>query len=96
MSSEDWRALWQHMRTPVFAFAALLVLLGINGTLGEFVPFPNVWMIEAAVAVTMVLVVLAFTMELLDEPPILPLFTFISFFWVAILFSLTLLDYLTR
>jgi cytochrome c oxidase subunit 4 len=96
MSREDWRTLRHHMRTPVLAFIALLALLGINGALGVFVPFQNVWAVEAAIAVTMVLIVLAFTMELVEEPPVLPLFTLISFFWVAILFSLTLLDYLTR
>ena len=44
----------------------------------------------------MVLVVLIFSMELIHEPPLMRLFSAISFFWVAILFSMTLLDYLTR
>ena len=96
MSSDDWRTLRHHMCTPLRAFVALLVLLGINVVLGVFVPFAKVWTVEAAIAVTMVLIVLAFTMELVEEPPLLPLFTLISFFWVAILFAMTLLDYLTR
>ena len=99
MTREDWRTLWHHMRMPVFAFVALILLLAINVVFGIFLPFrrfPHVWTVEAAIAVTMVLIVLIFSMELIREPPLMGLFSAMSFFWVAALFSMTLLDYLTR
>lgn len=99
MTREDRRTLWHHMRMPVFAFVALILLLAVNVAFGIFLPshrFPDIWVAEAAIAVTMVLVVLIFSMELIREPPLMRLFSAISFFWVGILFSMTLLDYLTR
>lgn len=99
MTREDRSTLWHHMRMPVLAFVALILLLAVNVVLGIFLPFrrfPHVWTAEAAIAVTMVLIVLIFSMELIREPPLMRLFSAMSFFWVAILFAMTLLDYLTR
>jgi cytochrome c oxidase subunit 4 len=98
MTREDWHTIRHHMRTPVLSFVALLLLLGVNVLLGVYAPFRfrNVWIVEAGVALTMVLIVLLVSMELLKEPPVIRLFSGVGFYWLLILFSLTLLDYLTR
>ena len=44
----------------------------------------------------MVAIVILFAMEALKDPPITRLFAAIGFFWVAILFALTMVDYATR
>ena len=97
MSDADKRVLWHHMRTPAYCFAALLVLLGVNVLTGALLPYTQVaWKIEAGATALMVLTVLLFSMEVLREPPLLRVFASIGFFWVGILFALTLVDYLTR
>ncbi len=84
------------MRTPLLSFVALMMLLATNVTLGAALPFRAVWMIEALVVVCMVLIVLLVSMELLHEPPLIRLFSALGFFWVCIMFGMTLLDYLSR
>lgn len=86
----------RRMRVPVLAFAGLLGLLAVNVTLGVLMPFPSVWMVELAVAVAMIVVVLLLSMEILHEPPLMRLFSVLGFCWVGILFTMTLIDYLTR
>ena len=44
----------------------------------------------------LVLTVLLVSMEVLQEPPLMRLFAALGFFWVAIMFSMTLVDYLSR
>ncbi len=85
-----------HMRVPFIASLALLALLGINVLLGLLVPFAGAGYVEMAVATVMVCIVLLFTMEVLDDPPLIRLFSVLGFFWVAILFGLTAADYLSR
>ena len=96
MTREDRRTLLRHMRTPLLSFVALLTLLAINVTLGALLPFRAVWMVEAAVTACMVAIVLIVSMELLHEPPLVRLFSVLGFFWVCILFGMTLTDYLAR
>jgi cytochrome c oxidase subunit 4 len=84
------------MRTPFLTLVALLLLLAVNVLLGAWLPFRQVWIIEAAVTLAMVTTVLVASMELPQEPPIIRFFALIGFFWVAIMFTMTLLDYLTR
>ncbi len=96
MTDAERRLLWRQMRTPVLSFVALLVLLGINVALGALLPFRQAWVLECAVTVCMVLVVLLFSMEVLTEPPLLRVFSFLGFFWVAIMFAMTSVDYLSR
>lgn len=86
----------RRMKVPVFAFAGLLILLAVNVALGVLMPFPSVWIVELAVAVAMIVVVLLFSMEILHEPPLMRLFSLLGFCWVGILFTMTLIDYLTR
>ena len=96
MTPESRSDFIRRMTVPVLAFAGLLLLLAVNVTLGVLMPFPNVWMIELAVAVAMIVVVLLFSMEILHEPPLMRLFSVLGFCWVGILFTMTLIDYLTR
>ena len=83
------------MRVPVLAFAALLGLLGGNLLLGQFA-FPGAGYFEAALSGVMVLLLLFFSMELIREPPVIRFFGVAGFLWVAIMFVMTLTDYLTR
>ena len=96
MTDADKRILWHHMRTPALTFAALLLLLGVNVLLGALLPFHQVWMVEAAVATIMAGIVLLVSMEVLHEPPLMRFFSLLGFFWVAILFGMVLVDYLSR
>ncbi len=96
LSQEDKRVLRERLRTPLVTLAALLLLLGMNVVLGVWLPFRQVWMVEAAVTLAMVAIVLWASMELPQEPPIIRFFALVGFFWVAILFTMTLVDYLTR
>lgn len=96
LSDEAERTLWHHMRTPAYTFVALLVMLGGIVLLGAILPFPSAWMVEAALAVTMVVTVLLFSMEVVKEPPMMRVFAAMGFFWVLILLGMTVIDYLTR
>ncbi len=96
MTEQDKQVLWQRMRTPVRSFAAMLVLLGIIVLCGATLPVRWIWMVEALATLTMVVIVLAVSMEVTHEPPLIRVFAVIGFFWVAILFGMTLVDYLFR
>jgi cytochrome c oxidase subunit 4 len=77
----------------------MLVLLGllcVNVVLGIFFIAGHVWIIEVLVAATMVAIVIVVAMEAHKDPPTTRLISAAGFFWVAILFSLTMLDYVTR
>ncbi len=85
-----------HLRTPFFTMLALLILLAINVLLGIFFIGSRVWIVEVFIAVAMVAIVITVAMEAHKEPPIIRLFSGLGFFWVAILFALTMVDYATR
>ena len=84
------------MRVPAISFAVLMALLAINVLLGATIPFEKVWILETVVLATMVVVVLLFSMEVIKEPPLIRLYAVLGFCWVSILFTMTLIDYLTR
>ena len=87
----------RHLRMPFLASIALLTLLGVNVCLGFLAPdWPWSWMVEMLVATSMVAIVILFSMEVIEQPPIVRLFSGLGFFWVMILFGLTLVDYTTR
>jgi cytochrome c oxidase subunit 4 len=96
LSSDDKRTLRRELRTPALTLVALLTLLASIVLLGVWLPFRQAWIIEAALTLAMVLTVLLSSMEFMTEPPIIRFFSLVGFFWVAILFSMTLVDYLTR
>jgi cytochrome c oxidase subunit IV len=90
------QTLWPHMRVPTITFVTLMVLLGGIVLLGATLPFPSAWILEAALAAAMVVVVLLFSMELLREPPLMRVLAAVGFVWVTILMGITVIDYLTR
>ena len=96
LSPEDKRLLRSRLGKPLRTLVILLLLLGLIVLLGAWLPFKQAWMLEFAATVTMVLTVLVVSMELLQEPPIIRFFAIVGFFWVLILFTMTLVDYLTR
>ena len=75
---------------------ALLALLGVNVVLGIFFITGHAWIVEVLIATTMVATVIIVAMEAHKEPPLIRLFAGLGFFWVAILFALTMMDYATR
>ena len=89
-------ALKQGLRRPFQGTVVLLVLLTVNLVLGFTVPFAAAGYVEIGIAAVMVVVVLLLSMELGHESPIVRLFACLSFFWLAILFGMTMQDYLTR
>ena len=96
MSRDDWQILWRRMRPAVLSFVLLIGLLSVNVILGATLAFTWAYIIEAVVVVGMVLKVLLVSMEVLHEPPLMRLFAGLGFFWVAIMFTMTLVDYLSR
>ena len=86
----------RRLKTPLFTLIALLAMLGVNVLLGSFFIAGRVWIVEVFIAVAMVATVMFFAMEIWKEPPIVRLFSGIGFFWVAILFALTMMDYANR
>ena len=96
MTSDEKRDLWRHMREPVITFAVLLAFLAINVTIGWLQPFAAVWAVEAVIMVLMIATVLLFSMEVIEEPSLVKFFSVLGFIWVAILFGMTLIDYVTR
>jgi cytochrome c oxidase subunit 4 len=96
LTPEQRRRILARMQVPLLSFVALLALLGINVLFGATNPFPQVWMLETLVLASMVAVMLLFSMEILHESPLIRLFSVLGFCWVAILFGLTMIDYLTR
>ena len=96
MTGNERRLLLRRMRTPAITFVVLLLLLCINVVLGATLPFRGAYIVEAVITVCMVLTVLLVSMEIIHEPPLIRLFSAVGFFWVAIMFGMTLVDYLSR
>jgi cytochrome c oxidase subunit IV len=86
----------RRLRAPILTMLALLALLGTNVVLGIFFINDRAWIAEVFIAMAMVAIVILFAMEALKDPPIIRLFAGLGFFWVAILFALTMVDYATR
>ena len=96
MTRADWRLLRRHMRAPILSFVALLLLLGAVITLGATLPFHGAGYAEAVLVLVMVLTVLLVSMQVTREPPVIRLFAGLGFFWLLIMFGMTLVDYLSR
>jgi cytochrome c oxidase subunit 4 len=84
------------MRGPVITTGVLLCLLAAEVLLAMTTPFPACGYVELGIAAVMVIIVLTFSMELTHAPPLVRLFSILGFFWLAILFGITMIDYLTR
>jgi len=97
MSTSESQALFgQRIRKPVIVSIVLLALLALNMTLAVLHPFAWVGYLGIGIAVMMAMIVLFFAMEITQQVPLIQLFSGLGFFWVAILFTLTMVDYLTR
>lgn len=96
LTRADRALLRSRLRTPVRTFLALLALLAVNVALGATRPFRQVWIVELVVVAAMAAIILLVSMEVRREPPLVRLFAGVGFFWVAILFGMTLTDYLAR
>ena len=96
MTKLERQLLWKSLRTPAITFVVLLLLLATNVVLGATLPFHSAYVVEAVVTACMVLVVLLVSMEVVHEPPLVRLFSGLGFFWLAIMFGMTLVDYLSR
>jgi cytochrome c oxidase subunit 4 len=96
LSPGDRALVRRRLRTPFLTFLALLALLAVNVTLGASLPFAHVWIVELAVVGLMVAIILLVSMEVRKEPPLIRLFSGLGFFWVCILFGMTLTDFLAR
>ncbi len=86
----------RRMRTPVLVTGALLLGVAINVALAALLPYGWSSIVELVVVALQVGTVLWVSMEVDREPALMQLFALVGFMWVAILFGLTLLDYLTR
>ena len=84
------------MRGPVITTGVLLCLLAVEVLLATTTPFHACGYVEMGIAAVMVVIVLTFSMELTHAPPLVRLFSILGFFWLAILFGITMIDYLTR
>ena len=84
------------MRTYIVIFAMLMALLFLSVAVAEV----NLgrWNFLAAVAIASckAVLILLFFMHVRYSPPLIWLFAIAGFFWLAILFALTLSDYVTR
>ena len=94
--AEETREIWAHMRVPMFTFVALLCLLAGIVLLGALVPSRTASFIEAGLTVCMVLTVLLFSMEIREESSLTRFYAVLGFFWLAILITMTMIDYVTR
>ena len=88
-------ALKPRLRAPLIIMLVLWGLLLFNSLLGVFI-HNGIWVVEVPVVAVMVAIVILFSMEAIKEPPLVRLFGALGFFWVAILFALTMVDYATR
>ena len=96
LTEDQKRDVKARMKVPAISFAVLMALLALNILLGATIPFEKVWILETIVLATMVVVVLLLSMEVIKEPPLIRLYAVLGFCWVSILFTMTLIDYLTR
>jgi cytochrome c oxidase subunit 4 len=86
----------RRLRTPLLTMIVLMVMLSTNFLLGLFFIQGWAWIAEVLIAATMVGIVITVAMEAIHDPPLTRLFAGVGFFWVAILFTLTMMDYATR
>ena len=96
LASEEAQEIWKHMRVPTFAFVALVGFLVCIVLLGALVPSSVASYLEAGLTIGMVATVLLFSMEAREEPPLMRFYALLSFCWLAILCTITMIDYWTR
>lgn len=84
------------VRTNVIVFLALMVLLVLTVAVA-FLDLGNLGLaIAMTIAVIKALLILLYFMHVRFSSPLTWIFSGAAFFWLAIMFALTLNDYLTR
>ncbi len=95
-TDEQRRAFLARMNLPLRVFVGLMLLLATNILAGAVQPFAGIWIVETLVLLTMIVITLLFSMEILREAPLIRMWSIVGFCWVGILFGMTMIDYLTR
>ena len=90
------RAFVGRMDIPLRVFAGLILSLGTMVLFGATTPASWIWMPEVAVLLVMVVTTMLYAMEVLDEIPLMRMWSVVGFAWLCILFGMVLIDYLTR
>lgn len=85
-----------NLRGPLVVYGANLLLLGAILLLAFFAPQGMRPYAIPALALVQAMLILLIGMELHHDAPLIRLFAGIGGFWLAILLTLSLFDYLTR
>ena len=96
LTPEQRRELAHHMREPALTFLALMGFLTANIAIGWWQLVAHAWAVEIAIMGLMIATVLLFSMDVIKEPALVRFFSILGFCWVAILFTMTMIDYSTR
>jgi cytochrome c oxidase subunit IV len=84
------------LRGPLFLYLGNLVLLAFILLIAFFAPAGIKPYAIAVLALTQGVLILLVGMELIRDPPLMRLFAGIAGFWLTILLTFTMFDYLTR
>ena len=84
------------VRTYIMVYIALMILLALTVGAAFIDLGPLNLVVALAIAVTKAVLIVLFFMHIRYANPLSRLFAGIGFFWLLILFSQTLADYITR
>jgi cytochrome c oxidase subunit IV len=84
------------LATYIAVFVALLLLLVATVVAAEWDVGRWNFVVAVAIASLKAALILLFFMHVRYSPPLIWLFVFSGFYWMAIMFALTLSDYITR
>ena len=90
------RAFLARMDMPLRVFVGLMLSLGTMVLFGATTPASWIWIPEIAVLLVMVVVTMLYSMEVMDDLPLMRMWSVVGFAWLCILFGMVLIDYLTR
>lgn len=84
------------MNIPVRTFVGLILSLGTMILFGATTPASWIWLLEVPLLLVMIVVTMLYSMEVLEEVPLMRMWSVVGFAWLCILFGMVLIDYLTR
>ena len=90
------REFLRRMNIPLRVFVGLILSLGTMVLFGATGPAWWIWMVEVAVLLVMVVVTMLYSMEVMEDLPLMQMWSVVGFSWLCILFGMVLIDYLTR
>jgi caa(3)-type oxidase subunit IV len=90
------RTFLRRMNMPLRVFVGLILSLGTMVLFGATTPAPWIWAVEIAVLLVMVVVTMLYSMEVMEDLPLMRMWSVVGFAWLCILFGLVMVDYLTR